>query len=646
VSFSVRDGFFDVAVVAGPRLSQWPSVGVRTLSALCAEMGLKVGLFGGRDLVAMGVVPLAEFGGVILAQDLQKRIHRIQARSIVRFSPVLNFPDPFPGWRSPGLISIETARYLARESHVSWVPSTVILGTSNQAFQFGSSLIEQGVYQVYCVESFGKWNAKKYSGWEVEKRRFESLGGKIIYGTPIELKKKGALIWELRIQLSDLIQRLEVARVVSAGPFIKMPQVREYPPGSFLFEIDQTALEKKEQDVESWVKEEEHGRWLACKIIKSLVTDLGDQKNQLENIFRRSKKRLKFIANHREEPFDPKYDGKLIDQEEMNQIKKFSGIPQKAYLKRAVVSIECFESITCNLCEKSCPESAIKINRNPKGKESFLIESDCTACGVCLDICPSSSITLIDHKDDQSLVHLTFSWRGKYQWKNGESAILVNRLGDKLGTVRVDEVIEISSYQGKQNQLVQVKVPIHLAWDGRGIHPVHSRDIDDETYLASLNFPEDKKVEIMLEGEKRLARQNQPISIALFEMGRERSGDILFCSDGSCGLCQILVDGNKKLACQEKIHSGLSLKFLPNQEQSYGDLCPCSRKTSAQVRERIENGQLNSPEAVLSATHVGEGRCHGQLCASSTRRLLFNNGIESSNWIDWRFPWVDWKILP
>ena len=423
MSFSVRDGFFDVAVVAGPRLRQWPSVGVRTLSALCAEMGLKVGLFGGRDLVAMGVVPLSEFGGVILAQDLQKRIHRIQSRSIVRFSPVLNLPDPFPGWRSPGLIPIETARYLVRESHVSWSPSTVVLGTSNQALQFASSLIEQGVLQVYCVESFGKWGEKNYSGWEVEKRKFESLGGKIIFGTPIELKRKSALIWELRVQLSNAIQRLEVARVVSAGPFMKMPQVREHPPGSFLFEVDQTALETKEQDVESWVKEEENGRWLACKIIKSLVTDLGDHKNQLENTFRRSKKRLKFISIHREKPFQPKYDGKLIEQDEMNQIKKFSGVPQKAHLKRAVVSIECFEPIACNLCEKVCPESAIKIIRSPKSKESFLNEFDCTACGVCLDVCPSSSISLIDHQDNQPLVHLTFSWRGKYRWKSGDSGI-------------------------------------------------------------------------------------------------------------------------------------------------------------------------------------------------------------------------------
>ena len=135
-------------------------------------------------------------------------------------------------------------------------------------------------------------------------------------------------------------------------------------------------------------------------------------------------------------------------------------------------------------------------------------------------------------------------------------------------------------------------------------------------------------------------------------MGRERSEDVLFCPDGSCGLCQVLVDGNKRLACQEKIHRGLNLRLIETddqpsalEEQGFGDLCPCKKKTSAQVRERIQNGQLNSAEAVLSATHVGEGKCHGQLCAGSMRRLLFESGVESSYWVDWRFPWIDWKII-
>jgi hypothetical protein len=66
--------------------------------------------------------------------------------------------------------------------------------------------------------------------------------------------------------------------------------------------------------------------------------------------------------------------------------------------------------------------------------------------------------------------------------------------------------------------------------------------------------------------------------------------------------------------------------------------------TREQVIERLKQGKLSSPEAVLSVTHVGEGKCHGQLCTEAFRRVLLENGIDASQWIDWRFPWQDWIL--
>ena len=54
---NVRDGKFDVAITAGPRLADFPSVGVLALSKLCAEMGLTVGIFGGESMTVRGVIP-------------------------------------------------------------------------------------------------------------------------------------------------------------------------------------------------------------------------------------------------------------------------------------------------------------------------------------------------------------------------------------------------------------------------------------------------------------------------------------------------------------------------------------------------------------------------------------------------------------
>ena len=81
MNFSVRDGKFDVVIAAGPRVEIWPSAGVRALSVLCAEMGFTVGQFGGETLNVRGVIPLPGTGGIVLIEDIQKRIHRIHAAS-------------------------------------------------------------------------------------------------------------------------------------------------------------------------------------------------------------------------------------------------------------------------------------------------------------------------------------------------------------------------------------------------------------------------------------------------------------------------------------------------------------------------------------------------------------------------------------
>ena len=62
---SVRDGKFDVAIVAGPRVTQWPSPCLRALSLLCTEMGLTTGTFGGESLTVRGVIPLPGTGGLV-----------------------------------------------------------------------------------------------------------------------------------------------------------------------------------------------------------------------------------------------------------------------------------------------------------------------------------------------------------------------------------------------------------------------------------------------------------------------------------------------------------------------------------------------------------------------------------------------------
>jgi hypothetical protein len=81
-------------------------------------------------------------------------------------------------------------------------------------------------------------------------------------------------------------------------------------------------------------------------------------------------------------------------------------------------------------------------------------------------------------------------------------------------------------------------------------------------------------------------------------------------------------------------------------EVSSDALCPCEDVTSEEVIERVEQGKLRSPEAVVAITGATRGRCHGQLCCEALRRALEKNGVAAREWVDWSFPWMDWVLRP
>ncbi|MCM2279649.1 MAG: 4Fe-4S binding protein [Oligoflexia bacterium] len=652
MNLQVRDGKFDVVAVAGPRVPVWPSAGVRALTRICADMGLSVGSFGGEALWVRGVLPLPGTGGLVLVQDVQGRVHRIQARAVVKVFAAPEMPDPFPGWRTQGLLPLSTAVRLRRESQVSWDPVTVVLGSGNRALRFASELLEGGAAEVYCVEGFARWDAKRFAGWEVERRRFEALGGRLLEARPISLARKAALLWELRLQDAQGVRVLETARVVSAGPFRDVPGVREYPAGSFLFELVQTAPALREDDVEGWVLEEERGRYLAAKIARALIPELGERRESLDAVYRRARSRLKRNPRHRNEPFMPSYQGKWLSGGDSARIRAFSGVPRTEQRVRKLASIECFEEIPCDVCKLACPESAIAIGKIPRPAGTpILDESRCTGCGICVGACPSAAIPLIHEREERSVSSLTLPWRGARAWKAGEFATLVNRRGESLGSARVVAVVEAVKLPEGKLQLVELEVPTHLIWDARGLRRLRAPAAEDEAYLeaVSRSASAENRVEIQLNGEKRLVRDQVPVTVALFEAAENRADDALFCKDGSCGLCHVLVDGVKKLACQTEVRRGMSVELRAHsaavrEASDPSLLCPCQGISPGQVLERLSQGKLRSPEAVLSVTPVGEGRCHGQLCLEPFRRVLLDQGLDASHWSDWRFPWSDWVL--
>lgn len=654
MSFQIRSTQFDVALMTGSRVSCFPSIGIRTISKLCADFGLKVAWLGGDDLQARGVIPGAQSGAVVLAQDAQERIHRLEVRSVVRLSLPQAFPEPFEGWRSQGLVPFETAVALDLSKQMDWNPSVVILGSGNRALRWASHLLESGVREVYCLESLEGNASKPYTGWEVEFRRFQMLGGRFVRARLLSLQQKSALLWELRVRDEKGVRVLETTRVISIGPFSSRPGVREYPQGSLLFEMDQTALATKSDDVEGWVNEEVRSRWIAAKLIRSLVQLSALQREELERIHRRSKRQMRQIDLHKTETFQPVFQGKWMDRDSSQRLRSFSGVPTQTLRPKGVASIECLESIECNLCEKACPEGAISLASGRKGKESILKQDLCTSCGLCLVACPSRTPVLIEERESSQAL-LVLSAPAHHDWVEKQWVTLLNRRGDSLGTARLVRVLEEPSTSTAK--LLEIEVPSHLIWEARSVRKPRTGAAVDETFLKALHRHEreENKVEILLDGVKRFARDQIPLSQALLEMGHARADDVLNCSDASCGRCVGIVDGQKKFLCSEKVHRGMAVRLdaRANSQLQFEvsspdqvEICPCLGMSRGQLKSLIHQGKLNSPEAICALTQVGGGVCHGQLCFDSVRKIMADEGVDSENFVDWRFPARDWSLNP
>ena len=157
------------------------------------------------------------------------------------------------------------------------------------------------------------------------------------------------------------------------------------------------------------------------------------------------------------------------------------------------------------------------------------------------------------------------------------------------------------------------------------------------------------KVEVLLRNDKRLLRNGQPLALALFETGLARPEDRLLCRDGSCGLCEVEVDGVKRLACRTQVHRGMSVQLDPSASANTtvddsAMVCPCRGIQQEDILRRVREGRLRSPDVIRQSCGVGEGRCRGRICSEPFRRILVDEGLEAEQWIDWRFPWSEWTI--
>lgn len=619
-----------MAIVAGPRLKTWPTQGARVLSRHCSDAGLKVGWYGGNGLQTRGVLPLESSGALVMVEDVKSRFHRIHAKAVVKITPDLEFPDPFQGWYSPGLIPESTARKLMTQGSLNWQSVVVVLGSGNRALRLGSELLERNLSsRVVCLESV----FDEIQGFEVEKRRFEMRGGKIIFGTPVSFRTKTPFIWEFKVQDDHGVRVLDVARVISVGPFTVDSGYREYPPGSLMVEWENSESILVQDDVEKVSLDEARAVVLASRIIKGLENVSSEFKTQFEKTLWISKQRIREFESIKERRFNLEFDGKWLSPETKKVIQNFEGVPKNLVPGKVLASIECVQAIGCKVCEKSCPAGAIRIDRDQR---QFLFEDQCTGCGFCLQACPSQVPVMIEGDASQSYTTLILPFAETPTVKKGDRVSLLSRKGEALTQGRV-----LDQFLDGKIPLFKVEVPSHLIWEVRSLIPMNTQGVTENAN----DFYEEKgaRVEVMVQGDTRRVREGQLVSVALFENGIARPNDILVCEDGACGLCQIEVDGVKKFACKTTIHQGMNIRFTRDHPSS-SELCPCVGILDEQLHHTIESTKPDTMEALTQVCEVGQGRCHGLLCKRSWVKLAVAAGVQASRYNDWRFPWMDWAI--
>ncbi len=632
MSLSNRDGAIDVALCAGPRLALFPTAGVRRLSKRLAMAGLTVGHYGGPDLRPRGVVRM-EQDSLLIVQDVQNRIHRIKTRAVIRVVPRFDLPMPFPGWYSPDLIPESTARRLMAEGSLSWLPSVVILGVSNAAFQLGSDLLEKRFTKRVVLVDPG-YGSPLDGAWEVERRRFARNGGRRVTGEPVHLARVeragGGTDVELKVKDDQGVRVLTCARVISVGPFAERLGFREYPPGSLWYEFENTEIKEFIDDVDHHLLDEERADYLAHTLIRHLGAKPFDLQATRQQSLLRSRNSFGF-----------EFEGKWLSPASLEKVQQFSGTPvipvEPGKIK---ASIDCIESIGCRVCERACPAGAIQIKRDGAGGlGEFMSVDACTGCGICLNACPSRVPTMIESApEDSSYTTMIFSYFGPDSLGVNDRVRLLSRRGDVLATTRIrgrfSDAIE--------PPLWRVEVPTHLVREVSGIAAIPSAV--ETTGVHDLYQEIGARVEVRIQGEQRRVRDGQNLSVALYELGMARANDTLMCADGACGLCQVEIDGVRKLACQSTVRQGMSVQFSKLKPPS-SDLCPCEEVSVQYVEQWIQQHKPSTLESLIEQTSVMQGRCHGTLCSKNVA-LCFERmtGKDLDSFAYWMFPWSDWVI--
>jgi Fe-S-cluster-containing hydrogenase component 2 len=109
--------------------------------------------------------------------------------------------------------------------------------------------------------------------------------------------------------------------------------------------------------------------------------------------------------------------------------------------KNGLVVIECPQRIPCNPCNTSCPTGAVKqfedINDLPS-----VDYGKCTGCALCVAKCPGLACFVIDLSFSNDYATIKLPYEMLPVPNPGDEVECLNRIGETVGTGKVNAVLE------------------------------------------------------------------------------------------------------------------------------------------------------------------------------------------------------------
>ncbi len=145
----------------------------------------------------------------------------------------------------------------------------------------------------------------------------------------------------------------------------------------------------------------------------------------------------------------------------------------------------CCQEIPCDPCTSICPEKAIVVGPDIRGRPVFTGDT-CKGCAQCVAICPGLAVTLVDYRRDPENPIVTLAHEFPKDWiKEGDRISVLDIEGKSLGRV---EVLKVSAAK-KLNRtlLIRARAPRAIAKRIAGIQ-VQEPDVTEpmEKYVDRL----------------------------------------------------------------------------------------------------------------------------------------------------------------